>query len=542
MLQSIQDCQTQTDHSAEIITDKWSSTIWKSEAYDATGQRSVHLSLTEHHSAKRNQTTDYGRTEHHSAELNQTTGYGRTEHHSAERNQTTDYGRTEQYAAERNQRTDYGRTEQYAAERNQARDYGRTEHHSAELNQARDYGGTEHHSAERNQTTGYGRTEHHSAERNQTTDYGRTEHHSVERNQTTDYGRTEHHSAERNQTTDYGRTEHHSAERNQTTDYGGTEHHSAELKQARDYGGTEHHSAERNQTDHAKSGLHSSVRNQTKAMIDFSNKLMEKMIPASKGEFSSVPLSSRLRETEPSRKSQLEDIYPSRMDVIPAATQRNTASWRISTLSPSAQYKTTPSTYQRCTHETQPVKWMSANETGAEIHKPLECKHQINQSIGATTSSWLLENEEYGDPDSRMYSAQAEIHDDREYGHQIYTIEEGAKSLGVSYSSWLLSENIPLKYSGVEVRRSKSCNHHDQDFHINVKIPYCTELLDNIYLKGTDKSSRVRPMRNCKKSNCLGHTTRVENYTTCAKSTLEIDIRGTVCDRIFHSAHTSRSK
>ena len=265
-------------------------------------------------------------------------------------------------------------------------------------------------------------------------------------------------------------------------------------------------------------------------------------MPASKAEFSSVPLSSRLRETEPSRKSRLEDIYSGRTDVIPAATQRNNASWRISTLSPSERYKTTPSTYQRCTHETEPVQRMSASETGAEIHKPLECKHQIKQSIGATTSSWLLENEEYGDPDTIMCSTQAGIHVGREYGHQIYTIEEGAKSLGVSYSSWLLSENIPLKNSGVEVRRSKSCNHHDQDFHINVKIPYCTELHDNIYLKGTDKSSRVRPMRNCKKSNCLGHTTRVENYTTCAKSTLEIDIRGTVCDRIFHSAHTSRSK
>ena len=111
MLQSIQDCQTQTDHSAEIITDKWSSTIWKSEAYDATGQRSAHLSLTEHHSAKRNQTTDYGRTEQYAAERNQTTDYCRTEQYAAERNQTTDYGRTEQHSAERNQRRDYGRTE-----------------------------------------------------------------------------------------------------------------------------------------------------------------------------------------------------------------------------------------------------------------------------------------------------------------------------------------------------------------------------------------------------------------------------------------------
>ena len=249
-------------------------------------------------------------------------------------------------------------------------------------------------------------------------------------------------------------------------------------------------------------------------------------------------LKKRIRETEP-RKLRLGDIAP-RTNVNAVVRQRNTASWRISVLPPSQQYKMTPSC-QRYTHQTQPVRWMDASEVYSEMHKTFECVQQIKRSRGATTSSWLLQNGECEDPDSRMYSAPAEIHD-TQYGHQILTTEENAKSLGVSYSSWLLSENLKLKNSRVEVRRSKSCNHHDQDFHINIKVPYCTELHDNTYLERTEKFARVRPMKSGKTGNCLFFTTRQENYTTGAKNTLEIDIRGTVCDRIFHSGHTSRSK
>ena len=265
-------------------------------------------------------------------------------------------------------------------------------------------------------------------------------------------------------------------------------------------------------------------------------------------------LRKRFRETEPSTKLRLENISP-----------RNTASWRVSILSPSLQYKMTPSTYQHCTRETQLVpwmdtsgvdseihktfeceqhikqSWMDTSGVDSEIHKTFECEQHIKQSWGATTSSWLLQNEESEDPDSRMYSAQTEIHD-AEYGHQILTNEENAKSLGVSYSSWLLCENLPLKNSRVEVRRSKSCNHHDQDFHIYVKVPYCTGLHDNTHLERTKKFARVRPVESGRKGNCLFFTTHQENYTTCAKNTSEIDIRGTVCNRIFHSGHTSRSK